>query len=275
MRHTYIVLAGTLPIAAWAPTATAQSDQRIVMPLTDPTRPAVVEVTLVQGDISVRAYDGQEVLISFDGADGLDLDRSPRERGNLRRIPSSSLGLLMEEADNTVTISAEWASVDVDLDIAVPRMTSVHARTVNNGDVEVVGVYGEHEFANVNGDVTAMDIAGSAVANTTNGDIEITFTEIAPDKAMSFASFNGDVDVGFPRDLAAELRIGGSRHGDIWTDFEFELQRQEVDVDRRDGMRRNRVRVARELRATIGGGGPVIQFRTVNGEIVIRQYPYL
>jgi DUF4097 and DUF4098 domain-containing protein YvlB len=64
----------------------------------------------------------------------------------------------------------------------------------------------------------ATDISGSAVASTTNGNVRCTFAEVAPGKAMSFSSFNGDVDVTFPASLAADLRIDAGR-GEILTDF--------------------------------------------------------
>ena len=86
----------------------------------------------------------------------------------------------------------------------MPRRTSVHAHVVH-GDLTVEGVTGDHELSNVNGEVSATDLGGSAVVNTTNGAVRVSFTRVAPDKAMSFSSFNGDVDVTFPANLAADL----------------------------------------------------------------------
>jgi DUF4097 and DUF4098 domain-containing protein YvlB len=153
----------------------------------------------------------------------------------------------------------------------VPRRTSVRASLVNGGDVEVIGVTGEHELANVNGDVIATDIAGSAVINATNGDVHATFTAVDGAKAMSFTSFNGDVDVTLPRDLAADL-IVASQQGDVYTDFDVQAQddppRVETDGDAGG---RFRVRMRQQTRYTIGGGGPDIQLRTFNGDIMIRR----
>ena len=39
--------------------AAAQDDQRLVVPLTDPSRPARLEINLFSGDISVEGYDGK------------------------------------------------------------------------------------------------------------------------------------------------------------------------------------------------------------------------
>ncbi len=44
----------------------AQPDQRLVVPLSHPSRPAVVDTSLFSGDIVVKAYDGKEVVVVTD-----------------------------------------------------------------------------------------------------------------------------------------------------------------------------------------------------------------
>ena len=145
-----------------------------------------------------RGYDGNEVVIVADApirdADG---EEPPREDG-LRRIQSSSVGLTVEENDNTVSVRMDFSPKNADIEIRVPRRTSVKASLVNGGDVEITGLTGEHELSNVNGDVIATDLTGSAVINATNGDVRATFTSVDATKPMSFTSFNGDVDVTLP-----------------------------------------------------------------------------
>jgi DUF4097 and DUF4098 domain-containing protein YvlB len=87
---------------------------------------------------------------------------------------------------------------------------------------------------------------------------------------MSFTSFNGDIEVAFPRGLSADLRVNAGR-GEVLTDFDFEVQPQTSVVDRGGEAGRYRVRLEREVRAVVGGGGPEMQFKTFNGDIVIRQ----
>jgi hypothetical protein len=261
-------LAAILSLAAFAPQALAQSDPRIVVPLSEPNRPATLEVSLFNGSITVGVHDGNEIVIST--RDGRDDEPVRPEREGLRRIPNTSLGLTAEENNNTVSISVDWNRRGMDLEILVPRQTSVHARTVNGGDLRVDGVSGNHELANVNGGIEATDIAGSLVASTTNGDVNVGFRELTPNKAMSFTSFNGDVEVAFPRGLSADLRVNAGR-GEVLTDFDFEVQPQASVVDRGGDAGRYRVRLEREVRAVVGGGGPEMQFKTFNGDIVIRQ----
>jgi DUF4097 and DUF4098 domain-containing protein YvlB len=246
-------------------------EERLVVPLSDPSRPARLEVALFSGDISVEAYDGNEVVIVADapirGAD----DTEPAREDGLRRIQSSSVGLTVEENDNTVSVRMDFSPKNADLEIRVPRRTSVKASLVNGGDVEIDSVTGEHELSNVNGDVIANDIAGSAVINATNGDVRATFTTVDATKPMSFTSFNGDVDVTLPGNLAADL-IVASQQGDVYTDFEVQAQDDPPNVQRSGGPGgRYVVRRTQQTRYAIGGGGPDIQLKTFNGDVMIRR----
>lgn len=259
--------AGALLAVTGAGRAVAQPEQPIVVPLSDPSRPAMLEVSLFNGSISVIADDGDEVVI-------LTHDRSaeaqpPVDENGLHRVPNTSIGLTAEERDNTVSIASDWIGRAVDLEIMVPRRTSVHARAVNSGELRVEGVAGDHELSNVNGSIAAVDISGSAVVGTTNGNVEVSFKELTPGKAMSFTSFNGNVEVTFPGDLAADLRMNSAR-GEVLTDFDFDVEPQTPVVERGADGDRYRVRLERDVRAAVGGGGPELQFKTFNGNIVIR-----
>jgi hypothetical protein len=253
-----------------ASSAAAQSDQRLVVPLSDPSRPAILEISLFSGDIDVKAYDGNEIVIVTDAPmRDLGAENEPRADG-LRRIASSSMGLTAEESNNTVSLRMDFSPRDANIEVSVPRQTSVHANVVN-GDVFVAGLTGEHELSNVNGDVLATDISGAAVMNSTNGDVRATFVTVNATKPMSFTSFNGDVDVSLPVNLAADLLVT-SHQGDVLTDFDVESQQDPGVVERSSDARgRYRVRMQRETRYAIGGGGPDIRLRTFNGDIMIRK----
>jgi DUF4097 and DUF4098 domain-containing protein YvlB len=249
----------------------AAQDQRLVVPLSDPSRPARLEITLLSGDISVEGYDGNEVIIVADAPiRGTDVAEPPRPDG-LRRIQSSSVGLTVEETDNTVSVRMDFSPNDADIEIQVPRRTSVKASLVNGGDVEIDSVTGEHELSNVNGDVIATDITGSAVINATNGDVRATFTTVDASRPMSFTSFNGDVDVTLPANLAADL-IVASQQGDVFTDFDVQAQDEPANIQRGGGPGRGyQARVSKQSRYAIGGGGPDIQLKTFNGDVMIRK----
>ena len=271
MSNNFGIFALALGASCAISQVAAAQDQRLAVPLTDPARPARLEIALFSGDISVEAYDGNEVVIVADApirGDG-ELE-APREDG-LRRIQSSSVGLTVEENDNVVSVRMDFSPKNADIEIRVPRRTSVKASLVNGGDVEIMGLTGEHELSNVNGDVIATDITGSAVINATNGDVRATFASVDTTKPMSFISFNGDVDVTLPRNLAADL-IVASQQGDVYTDFEVQAQNDPPNVTQRGGPDGGRqVRWSQQTRYAIGGGGPDIVMRTFNGDVMIRR----
>jgi DUF4097 and DUF4098 domain-containing protein YvlB len=256
---------------ALAGPAAAQSDQRVVVPLSDPSRPARLEISLFSGDIEIEGYDGNEIIILADAPIRDEDGEEERRPDGLRRIQSSSVGLTVQEDDNTVSVRMDFSPKNADIHVRVPRRTSVKAGLVNGGDVEVTGVDGEHELSNVNGDVIATDIAGSAVVNATNGDVRATFTAVDASKPMSFTSFNGDVDVSLPANLAADL-IVASQQGDVYTDFDVAAEDDPPTVERNaDARGRPSWRMRQQSRYAIGGGGPDVVLRTFNGDVMIRK----
>jgi hypothetical protein len=160
-------------------------------------RPARLEITLFIGDIEVRTCDGNEIIVSTDAEVRSADEPEPARPDGLRRIQTSSVGMIVEENANTVSVLMDCSRTGADIEVQMPRRTSVRASLVNGGDVKVVGLTGEHELANVNGDVIAEDISGSAVTNSTNG----------------------DVDIALPANLSADL-IVASQQGDVYTDFD-------------------------------------------------------
>lgn len=259
----------TLLIAlAGAEGALAQDDPRLVIPLSDPSRPVMLRVSLISGSIEINGYDGSEVLV-IAKLQAMETEGRTRSDG-MRRIPNTALGLSAEENDNLVRIGGDHSRRPYDIEIRVPYRTSVHASTINNGDLRVRGVSGEHELSNTNGGIFATDMTGSVLANTTNGDVRVVLKKIPADKPMSFASFNGDVDVTLPADLEATLRIDPGR-GEILTDFEAEVLPQEPVIEQGKRGRGYRVEVSREVVARVGGGGPAFRFKTFNGDIFVRK----
>jgi hypothetical protein len=267
-RFTRPALFGFLTCAG--ATALHAQEQRVAVPLSEPTRPATLVVALFAGSVTVRAYDGTDVVVVTDTpiVDAAEAAK-PRPDG-LRRLQSSSVGMTAEESGNTVTLRMDYNMRAVDLEVLVPTQTSIHANLVNGGIV-VTGVTGEHEITTVNGDIEAMDISGAAVINSTNGTVHAVFAAVAADKPLSLVSFNGDVDVSLPANLAADL-IVTSQQGEVFTDFDVEPRSNPAVVDRGGNAAGGvRVRMHRETRYAIGGGGPPVQLRTFNGDIMIRK----
>src|SRR5215467_9638344 len=249
-------------------TQTQPGVDRVSVTLSDPARPALVKASLVSGGITVKAYDGKEVIVEARARN----HESGRSDSNMKRIIVSSTGLAVEEENNEVRINTDSYMRATDLSISVPVHTSLKLSAVNDGNIVVTGVEGELDVNDVNGSVTLNNVSGSAVAHALNGRLLATFTRVNQ-KPMAFSSLNGNIDVTFPADLKANLSLKSDR-GEILTDFDVQMQaapvQQTVEDDRKQGGK-YRVRIDKAVRGTVNGGGPEYQFTNFNGRIYIRK----
>jgi len=242
---------------------------RIPITLSDPARPAHVKVSMVNGGITVKAYDGKEVVVEAHVRNR----ENARNEGGPKRLAISTTGLSVEEENNEVNINTESYMHAIDVTVSVPVHTSLKLRAVNDGDIVVTGVDGDLDVDDVNGSVTLNNVSGSAVAHALNGHLHATFTKVDPQKAMAFSSLNGDIDVTFPADLKATVSIR-SDQGDVFSDFDVQLKAataQPVVEDNRGHGGKYRVKIDKTVHGTINGGGPEIQFRNFQGQIYIRK----
>ena len=262
------IAAGTWGLSAGRAAAQSGVD-RIPVTLSDPSRPARVKVSMVNGGITVKGYEGKEVVVE---AHVRSRDNS-RNEGGPKRLAISTTGLTVEEENNEVNINTESYMHAIDVTVSVPVHTSLKLRAVNDGDIVVTGVDGELDVDDINGAVNLNNVSGSVVAHALNGHVYATLTRVEPQKAMAFSSLNGDIDVTFPADLKANISIR-SDQGDVFSDFDVQLQAtapQPVVEDSRSHGGKYRVKIDRTVRGTINGGGPEIQFRNFQGKIYIRK----
>src|SRR6516162_5814570 len=104
-------------------------DSHIAVPLADPSRPAQVRAHLVNGSITVKAYEGKEVIVDAkvregegrgEGeGEGRGRGRGLRRRSEgtedsgeppsagLKRVPMTSTGLSVEAENNQVRVNTE------------------------------------------------------------------------------------------------------------------------------------------------------------------------
>jgi hypothetical protein len=303
----------------------AQPD-RITVPLTNPAKPAFVEVQVLSGSIRVTGYEGKEVIVEAKpmekavagesrlmgrmvpvppvppavapappapdepsirersarqlfrqlartaGTTREELEKEEKDKAaGLKKIPLTTSGLTVEEDNNHVTVETESWRRGYDIDLKVPVGSSLKLETTNLGEIRVDNVSGEIEVENTNGPITLQNVSGTVIASTTNGDIEAVLTRLAPDKPMSFATFNGDVDLTLPADAKASLRLK-SQEGDVYSDFDLALKAAPVKTEE-SGRSSGRFRVSIERAAigTINSGGVEMKIETYSGNIYIRK----
>jgi hypothetical protein len=265
MKRRYVLLAigaGTL--------AFAQDDvDRVTVPFSDPGGAKRVTCALVHGSITVKPHGGKEAVVEA-RARGARSRREPPP--GMRRIGNTATGLTVEESGNQIKIGTSSHARAVDVSILVPADTSVKLNTVNSGNLEVEGISGEIDVNNVNGNISVTNVSGAVVAHTLNGKLTVSLNRVTPNKPMSFSTLNGNVDVTLPGDAKANLKMK-SENGDIFSDFEITLKptsQPAQETRSRDG-RRYRVRFDKAMYGAINGGGPELQFTTLNGTIYIRK----
>ena len=248
---------------------TQAGGDRIPVTLSDPSRPARVKVSLVNGGITVKAYEGKEVVVEA----RVRNRENARNEGGPKRLSISSTGLSVEEENNEVNINTDSYMHPIEVTVSVPVHTSLKLRAVNDGDIMVTGVDGDLDVDDINGAVTLNNVSGSVVAHALNGHVYATLTRVDPQKAMAFSSLNGNIDVTFPADLKANVSIR-SDQGEVYSDFDVQLKAassQPVVEDGRGRGGKYRVKIDKTVHGTINGGGPEIQFRNFQGQIYIRK----
>ena len=260
-----LIAAAVVCAAAVAAPQAQQSGDTITVPFTDPARVGSVRVAIHTGGIVVKGGDRRDVVVTSRGE---DVRRQSAPPAGLKRLTQAA-GLIITEENNQLSIGVGGRSREVDVELQVPARVNLNLMTHNDGDVVVENVEGDLEAQNHNGNIRLTNVGGSAVANTHNGDVRVTLTRITVDKAMSFVSYNGDVDVTLPASAKANLKLR-SDNGEIFTDFDVQM-RPGTEQTTRDSRGRNRIEINQSIYGSINGGGPEFELRTYNGNIYVRR----
>jgi hypothetical protein len=298
---TIIRLAGVM-ILLWAAgladnAQESQADHAVVS-FSNPAKPGTVEVDISEGSITVRGYEGKDVIIDArwrekvltkeeqvgqeelaEEEEEIDQEELARKKAQaekakgMKMLEVESMGLTVEEEENVIQVDVEEGKRAVDLLLQVPFSTSLRlsCRDDERG-VTVEGVNGEIEVDTSNGPILLTNVSGPVVADSSDGEIKAVFGKVTPGKPMSFSSMDGDIDITLPLDVKASLKMK-TDEGQIFTDFDVRLtpsQQKEEEDERKEG---GGYRVAFE-KVTLGlinGGGAEIQLTTYEGNIYIRK----
>jgi Toastrack DUF4097 len=206
--------------------------------------PVELAVKIPVGEIDVQTVDGEESLITVEGADKLveltevrqDGDRLVVELrgkkpfgitisigdfsfGNNRldikaKVPhSSAVELATASADAKVrgrirSLDSKTASGDLRIDADIEDDAAI--KTVS-GDVRLHRVGGELRVQSVSGDVIAQFVGGSVAAKSVSGDLRL---ESVREGEVTAQSVSGDIDVGVAEGTNLDVDAG-SVSGDL------------------------------------------------------------
>jgi hypothetical protein len=263
--------AGLALLALCATAAAQDTGERTTVSFSDPSRPGMLHVRLVQGSITVKGADLKQVIIATHGGHGGWPIPEPEAPPGLHRIPQQT-SITVEEQNNQMSIASPYPGYMLALEIQVPRRTNLQLSTINGGDIRVEGVDGELELSNVNGAIFLTQVSGSVVAHTVNGSVTATVARANPQNPMAFTSLNGTVDVTLPATVHANLKLRSDR-GNVYTGFDLATLSQSAPQveDTRGSGGRYRVEVNKGIYGSVNGGGTEIELRTFNGDVYLRK----
>ncbi len=239
------------------------------------TVPNVV-VDNIWGDVRISTHQENTVLVSIE---------STRLAPDERRFEESRSKIYLDITETAEGVSLvvegvrnNWRSknrcrgceLELQFDLIVPARANVDASTVNDGDVEVLGVTGRVDTSNINGNVAVSNAVRCGNFETINGDIDVDFAQ-SPDGECRYETINGDITVRFPEDADADLSLDFN-HGSIRSEIDVTPVAipAKFETDESDGTQRYRYRQTTGVR--LGRGGTEHQFKSMNGDLRIGRH---
>lgn len=214
MKTKSTLLALLISAAAFA--AEPSTDRPVLtVPLDDATKPAEVRIDLGRGDLIVRGTD-ESASVSLQSSRPTPVER----KDGLRVISSNSGGMSVRQNANVVHIAQDFSDGKPGhFEIRVPRSASVIVNSSHGGKVGAENLSGDVEIKSVSGEIALRDFSGGALVETANGRISAFYTSLPADKAISFTSMNGEIELRVPSAAKANVRLR-THNGNVLTDFE-------------------------------------------------------
>jgi hypothetical protein len=249
--------------------ARLMAQNQIHVKLTNPAKSYKLNVELTLGSIKVSAYQGREIIIEADVPSDQQKNQTEAPKGMKQLSKPQNLAVIAQENNNEVTVNDNSGKL-VNLTIKLPtNAASIKIKTVR-GDIMVSNVGAALEIQNTVGSINALNISGSLVANTTRGKVLVSFKSIDSKAAMAFSSLVGDIDVTFPANLKANLKIQ-SELGQLYSDFDVadDPSRPKAKINAKDG----KYQLTNDdwIYGKVAGGGPEMLLKNSRGNIYIRK----
>ena len=226
----------------------------------------------VNGDITIESWDRHEVKMKAE-------KRARAENEDEARLLLEKTTVQFDQTGNGIDIRTDAPkkqgrnrNVSVAYTVTVPKTIDLEMKTVN-GSVDVENVSGAVDAKTTNGRIGLTGIVGSIQARTTNGKIGL-LEALGPINAKTTngsikaevggsgeqqheiraAATNGGIEVTLPKGLKANLKAS-TVNGKINTDFPVTVK----------GL------ISKSVDGAINGGGRLIQLKTVNGSIRLKE----
>jgi len=216
-----------------------------------PVGPLTVDAS-PNGGIRVEAWDQADVLVrAVVHAYG---DDDAEARDLLGRVRVNAAGTRVTAEGPERSEGRRRSGWSVSFRVWAPRQTAL-ALQARNGGISLHGMRGESRFSTTNGGVTLDGVGGKVVGTTRNGGVNVRLDGSRWEgDGLDVETTNGGVSMAIPSGYSAELETG-TVNGGFRTELPLTVQG----------------RLDRQVKATLGSGGPLLKVTTTNGGVRITQ----
>ena len=281
---TNIACAAIFTVATFAGGVEAREISH-TLKLSEPNKPAVIDIDIMQGDISVRGYKGKDVVIKgkvtalsnkdketkivyqYNGDESDEKREKPSVKG-LKKISNQSINLEIEEEDNEVSIESPSSRHNIELEIMVPFTSKLEISLNRGKEINIENVHGEIEVEAARAAITAKGIRGPIVAESGRNDVVVEFETFNTEKPSSISVHRGSLDVTLPKKASAEIQVK-SYEGDLYSGIDSEFK--SIDqVEKGKSSNKQQIVLGGVMAATMNGGKQKIKLNTYRGDVIVR-----
>jgi hypothetical protein len=216
-----------------------------------------LEIRGINGGITARLADGPEATVHAT-LTGRDDDPTDVRIQVVPHDGSVTLCAVYPGHDNECEPGGGHESIHrndvrVEFEVAVPAGVVFDPHTVNGG-IRAEGLKGPVRARTVNGTVRIRTTSW-ADAHSVNGSLNVRMGSAGASDGLSFKTVNGSISVELPADAALDVDAS-TVSGSISTDFPLTVTGRFIN---------------HHASGTIGGGGPELSLKTVNGSIGLQK----
>lgn len=216
----------------------------------------------VNGDITIESWDRHEVTMKAETRARAENEDEARLLLDKTTVQFDSTGDRIDIRTDAPKKPGRNRNVSVAYTVTVPKTIDLELKTVNgrvdvndvsgavdakttNGRIGLTGIVGSIQAGTTNGNIELSDLLGPVETKTTNGKIKVALSGVGDEPHdIRAKTTNGGIEVSLPKGLKANLKASA------------------VTVKGRFG---------KSVDGVINGGGRLIQLKTVNGSIRLKE----
>jgi len=269
-----------------------QAEERKVthnLELSDPNKPALIEVSLMQGKVNVEGYKGKTVeivatvrelsqvrssnledVISAEIVKSLEREEKiarPSIKG-LKKVKKTNVNVNIEERNNKVSIESHSSRQNIELSLRVPFNSNLELAVNKGKGIFVNNVYGNIEIESARGPISAKGVKGSIVAESARSDLTVVFDEFNLKKPSSLTVHRGNIDVTLPKKASVNIEVK-NYEGEIYSGLNTKFE--SIDkVEKGSSRGHQQITIGGSMQAKVNGGKQKLLLNTFRGDMFIR-----